>query len=147
MSLSHSKVILISLGFALSGFVLELAIVLAMGFGNAWQGFLTPVLVSLIGLILAAVTGSHFYCRYVFREKSAVGGSILLGCFVGWFALWTQVLFGSSVEFIRHVHVSGAFEAYIFRPVFWVIWLGSVPSWILGGLFGWFIGRRAHENI
>lgn len=125
----------LSCGFALIGVVVQLLILFAMGFVSARPDFLPHVATSLIGLFTSAGSLGYLSCGYFSRTSNQVR-AILVGSLIGWAALWIQVLFGSSVEYFPHAHESGAFVDYVFKPTFWVIFLGSIPSWIIGGIFG-----------
>jgi|GEM_PF-6370420 len=122
----------LSCGFALIGFAVQLLILFAMGFVSARPDFLPHVAVSLIGLFSAAASLGYLSYGYFSRTSNRVR-AILVGSLIGWVALWIQVLFGSSVEYFSHAHESGTFVDYVLKPTFWVIFLGSIPSWVIGG--------------
>lgn len=134
--MSRASVVIRSCVAATVGFVIQLCIVLAIGFGGRWRDFFEHVATSVLGLFLAATILGFISYSYFTKSSNNLFRSVLIGATAGWLALWVQVLFGSSVEFFRNSHASYAFEAFIFRPVFWVIFLGTIPSLIIGGLFG-----------
>ena len=142
--MTSKSVIIRSCVFAAVGFVIQLAIVLLIGFGSRLD-FLEPVLTSLLGLLLAAIVFGYFSSKYFRKETATKARSILLGSLVGWLALWVQALFGSSVEYFKDIHAHNALNDYIFKPTFWIIFLGTIPSLLIGAIFGysaWQSGRK-----
>ena len=133
---TRASVVIRSCIAATFGFVIQLCIVLAIGFGFRWRDFLEHVATSILGLFLAAAILGFISYSYFTKSSNTLFRCVLIGATIGWLALWVQVLFGSSVEFFRNIHTSDAFEAFVFRPVFWVIILGTIPSLLIGGLFG-----------
>ncbi len=142
---SRKSTVLVSCLFATIGFVIQLVIVLATGFA-ARLDFVEHVATSVVGLLLsAAILGylSHGY----FSRKSNRTRAIILGASIGWVALWAQVLFGSSVEYFRHLHENFAFGNYVVKPTFWVIFIGTIPSLVIGGIFGNTAWRKLHKEL
>ena len=129
------KTVLLSLGFAAIGSGLQLAILFLFGFGKDIR-YLEHLSVSLFGLILAAEIFGALGHRYLVRESTSTFTAVFIGSMIGWFALWFQAFFGSSVEFSRHLHEYGMFGNYIVKPVFWIMLIGTPFSLLLGGIFG-----------
>jgi hypothetical protein len=116
--------------FATFGLVGELAIVFLIGLGSR-PDLLPHVALSVLGLYLGAGVFGKLAADYVCR-KSEIPQTELIGVGVAWISLMVQAFFGSALEFIRNADRSYAFEAYLFRPIFWVMFLGTIPAIVFG---------------
>jgi hypothetical protein len=126
--MSRSGVGLWAVIFAFIGFVLQLCIVLAIGFGQRWQNFLYPVMASLIGLLIGSFAFGFLFANVLTSINASRFRSGLTGAFIGWLSLWIQALAGSSVEFFAYFHRdSHAFGNYIFKPTFWIVFWDRFP--------------------
>ncbi len=135
ISVTRRSTAFLSCGFAAAGCVVQLVIVFAMGFVTGRPDFAPHVALSFIGMFLAAASLGYLSHDY-FSRNTSQARAIILGSFIGWAALWTQVLFGSSVEFFPRAHESGAFADYVIKPTLSVILFGTIPSLAIGGFFG-----------
>lgn len=120
--------------FASIGLAAELAIVLFIGFGVR-PDFLASVLASVVGLYLAAFAFGSYTGSLLCSNKIGRAKLFLLGILVAVVCLLLQVLFGSSVEFLRNFGSHEAFLDYVFKPVFWVMFLGFIPAIIVGTVY------------
>lgn len=128
--------------FASIGLAAELAIVLLIGFGSRLD-FFASVLASAVGLYLAACMFGFFAGSLLCSNKLGRTKLILLGILVALGSLLLQVLCGSSVEFLRNFSLYGAFVDYVFKPVFWVMFLGFIPATMLGLIYA----LRLQKNL
>ena len=123
-----------TLVFASIGLSMELLIVLLLGFGSRLD-FMFPVGVSIFGLYLAAIVFGSLFGTILDRQHLNSGRLFICGTLVAWFCLIIQTLFGSSVEFFRNISHAHAFQDYVFKPFFWVVFLGTIPSLAVGALY------------
>ena len=120
--------------FASIGLSLELLIVLLLGFGSDTY-FLVPVGVSIVGLYLAAIVLGVVFGRIIDQARLSPNKLFLGGVIIAWLSLIIQVLSGSSVEYFKNIRHVNAFLDYIFKPFFWVVFLGSIPAIAIGALY------------
>jgi len=123
-----------TLVFASIGLSLELILVLLLGFGSRTDS-LFPVGVSIVGLYLAAIILGNVFGNMIDRSQLRGSRALLGGIMVAWLSLVIQVLFGSSVGYFNNIHRSEAFLDYIVKPLFWVVFLGSIPAIAVGALY------------
>jgi hypothetical protein len=146
--MSRDSIALRSVLFALFGFGVQLAIVLAIGFGVRWKDFLAPVLISLIGLLIGAYVLGLFFGNFLTATNTTRLKAILVGSLTGWISLLAQTLSGSSVSFFVESHLtSNGFGDYIIKPTFWVMFLGSIPALIIGAFFGNSAWKAVHKRL
>ena len=123
-----------TLVFASIGLSIELLIVLLLGFGSR-SDFLFPVGVSIFGLYLAAIVLGRLFGNVLDYRQLRGSRLFICGTLVAWSCLVIQVLFGLSVEFFRNIDHAHAFQDYVFKPIFWVVFLGTIPSLAVGALY------------
>jgi hypothetical protein len=136
-----------AVAFALSGFIVQLSIVLLIGFGGHWRDFLDAVLTSFAGLVIASFLLGYLSSRTLTSLSTSRFRACTVGALVGWLALFAQTLTGSSVGYFANLSRDQfAFLDYIVKPTFWVILLGSLPAIIIGVIFGIWIWESTHSK-
>lgn len=124
-----------TLVFASIGLVLEFLILFLMGFVQARTDFLPHFLASVAGLYFAALLGGSVAMELVCSRQMAKSSTVFLGLAVAWLTLLAQISFGVAFEFSRHSYRSWSFEAYVFKPFFWIFLFGAVPATVLGLIY------------
>ena len=120
--------------FASVGLSFELLIVLLLGFGSRTD-FIFPVGVSIVGPYLAAILLGILFGTILDRKPPGKSRFFIGGMLVAWLCLIVQALFGSSVEYLRNSDQLDAFWDYIFKPFFWIVFLGTIPAIAIGALY------------
>lgn len=108
---------------------------------------LMPVLVAVIALYAAAAVFGSVAGLLIYRLRSRVWAIRSVSVVLAWLCLITSCLAGSSVSFLSTNGTSYDFEAYIFRPLFWVMFFGMIPALILGLAYSAVIRERLFSEI
>jgi hypothetical protein len=128
--------------FATIGLAVEFLLLLLMGFVIARPDFLPHFLLSAVGLYLGAATFGSVASTVFCKIDVARSGIYFVGILVALLTLFTQVLLGSSLEYLRHSNESWAFPDYVLKPIFSVFFVGTLPALGLGVLYA-----RRVENL
>ena len=135
--MTSSAVGLLAVLFGIIGFLAQLAILLAIGFGSVWKDFFDALITSKVGLLVSAFFLGYLFGPLLHPIKLSRFEAGLIGALIGWTSLFIQTLSGSSVGyFANRISDLHAFGNYIVKPMFWVMLLGSIPAAALGVAFG-----------
>jgi hypothetical protein len=117
------------------GLLTAFAISLLFGIVSLAAKFPDAIICGVIGLYI----GTYFYSRIagkiVYRFGADNNKIWVIGVLLAWSCVVTMAVFGSSVYFFKDINKSGlglSFADYIFKPTFWVILIGFIPSLLLG---------------
>lgn len=144
--MTKGTLVLRALIFATIGLVLQIGIMLLIGFrgGSAEYDW---TISAASGLYIGATLASFLAARWLVNPKMSRSSSIALGCLVAWASLVIEGSAGSSSQFLPRISEHSAALNYIFKPMFWMIFVGTIPSLILGGIFGSTTWSRIHAKL
>ncbi len=144
--MSKGKVVLRALIFATIGLALQVGVMLLIGFRGGPAEYDWTISAAL-GLYIGSALTSFLAAGWLINPKFSKSGSIALGCLVAWVSLVLEGLAGSSSQFLPRISEHLAALNYIFKPMFWLLFVGTIPSLILGGIFGNTTWSRAHAKL
>lgn len=127
-----STVFWLTLLFATFGLGAELAIVLLIGFGSGSERYMDQLIAAVVGTYIFAVVAGVIGGRFIYRTGTKSASFSLYGTLTAWLCLFVSTLAGSSVEYLRVSGHHNAFGDYIIKPMFWFLFLGSIPAVIFG---------------
>lgn len=142
-----STVFWITLLFATLGLATQLAIVLVIGFGSRWEQYTDQLIAAVVGTYLSAVAGGLIVGQFIYRNGTKGASLWLAGILTAWICLFVSTLAGSSVEYLRWISHHNAFGDYIFKPMFWFLFLGTIPAAIFGTAYAASIRYLLKERL
>lgn len=136
-----------SLIFATTGLIAAaLLVILMLGvkitlelLTNNYKSILIAVSALYISALILGIIAGGVICRYKAQDIK----NRLVGIMLAESTLFISVLAGSCVEFFANRKYQQAFEAYLLKPLFWVMFLGCIPALILGIIYS----RKVEKQI
>ena len=133
--MNKGTIVLRALIFATIGLGLQVGIMLLIGFRGGPAEY-DWTISAVLGLYIGTTLISFLAAGWLIKPKISRSYSIALGCLVAWVSLVIEGLAGSSSQFLPRISEHSAALDYILKPMFWIIFVGTIPSLILGGIFG-----------
>ncbi len=144
--MSKGTVVITALLFATFGLALQIGIMSLLGF--EWGPMETDWVISAtLGLYIGTVTVSLLAAGILVKETTSKSSSIRVGCIVSWLALVIEGLVGTSSQFLTRSHEQHWALDYVGKPMFWIIFVGTIPALVLGMIFGYTIWTRNHKSL
>jgi hypothetical protein len=132
--------------FATIGLAAELFIVLLIGFGARAEDFFVIVGYSVLGLYTAALILGSIAAGAICEGNLSGFKRSLIGTGVAWGALLIQTLFGSFTGFLLFGRNHNEFGDYVFKPLFWVMFLGTIPAILIGLVYSIFLKKASSHK-
>lgn len=130
------------------GVILALGILFPMGWPSTAKGvwYLLPNAIAALGLGGAC---AFFLGQWTARASADEAVRALRGVVTAWLTLVVAALAGSFATVVQGESDGGLGQwiaDYLFKPLFWVLLVGTLPALILGGIYGSVIGRYARDR-
>ena len=142
----RGTVVVRALIFATVGLMLQIGIMFLIGFRGGPMEYDWVISASL-GLYIGATLASWCAAGWLLNPTISKSSAIFVGCIVAWISLFIEGLAGSSSQFLPRVSEHEAILNYIFKPMFWMVFVGTIPSLILGAIFGRNVWGKIHAKL
>jgi len=117
------------------GLLTAFAISLLFGIVSLAVKFSDAIICGIIGLYISTYFYSKLAGKIVYRFGADNNKIWITGILLAWSCVVTMAVAGSSVYFFKDINRSGlgsSFVNYIFKPIFWVTFIGFIPALLLG---------------
>ncbi len=120
---------------AFIGLIIALFISLLFGIIVFVVEFPVPILMGLFSLFACAYFYGKLAGKLVYRFGLNSSKIWFIGIFLAWSCVITMAIIGSSYYFfaeLKFANFERTFFDYIFKPLFWIVFFGFIPSTLLG---------------
>lgn len=117
------------------GLLTALIISLLLGMSVLRFDIPIPLITGLIGLYICAYFYGKLAGKLIYRTGAEDYKIWLIGIILALSCVVTAALAGSSIYFFKELRISRleqTFLDYVFKPLFWITFVGFIPALILG---------------